>query len=254
MVKSRLICIAFFMMAASSAGSAADISPRDALHKGVDLAEAGRHREAMRYFLIAYRASPDNDAVLWNLGLASAELNDHATAVQYWLAYRKARPDDWRFHAKLIQAYQALGNVAARDRERSALFTLRQSSSPDAEINRIDSYCREQMVISGRRFLAFEFFDPQGERRVYFVFIALTDKGNEEFRISLGSYEATNQYAWERGTLPRNERLYHLDRYDPAGHQTYGFFRAKPTYEFIRAKVDDIMNGRAKPTSGVTRQ
>jgi hypothetical protein len=77
--------------------------------------------------------------------------------------------------------------------------------------------------------------------------------GAEDYRISLGSYEGTNQVGWENGARPRSIRLYHLDLYRPKLHETYAFYEGQPSYETVRAAVISILAGESKAMSS-TRQ
>jgi tetratricopeptide (TPR) repeat protein len=248
----RVVLLASILLGCAYAHAQPALSPEDAFRKGIELSEAKRFREAIPYYQITYHAFPQSEGVLWNLGLATAEIKDFSEALKYWLRLRQHAPNNWRVRTKLIQAYQALGNTDARDRERAALFELRRSSPVDSELARTESYVREQMVIAGRKILAFEVFEPKGERMVFFAFVVVSDTDTEDFRISLGSYEFTNRMEWERGALPRDKRLYHLDQYQGPNHWTYGFYESQPAYEHVRAQVVDILNGRIKPISSTT--
>lgn len=237
----------------SIAGAQDNLTAEDAFRKGVELSEARKYREAIPYFLVVYRAFPQSESALWNLGIASAEVGAHPEALKYWTALRAQSPNDWRVLAKLIQTHQALGDDASRDRARNALFALRKSAPPDADVSRSDAYCREQMLVGGRKVFVFETFEPKGEEMLFFEFIVvLSDGRTEDYRISLGSYDAINLIAWETGALPRDKRLYHLDWYQDKAHRTYAFYESQPTYDTVRAQVLDILNGRAKPISSTT--
>ncbi len=229
------------------------LSPQDAFKRGNELTATNRVQEAIPFYLIAYNAHPEDDAVVWNLGIASAQVGDNAQALKYWTQYQKLRPDDWHGHAKLIQTYQALGDADSRDRMRAALFELRRAAPVGSDLASAEMYCREQMEIAGKKVLAFEAFEPKGERMVFYKFVITKPDGTENFRLSLGSYDATNQIAWQVGSVPKDQRVYHLDQYQGPNHQTYGFFRSQPSYEVIRAQVDAILNGHAEPSSGTRR-
>lgn len=222
----------------------------DAFRRGADLAEAGHHQAVIPCLLIAYQTYSNSPEVLWNLGIANAEVGNSADALKYWLAYRVAEPNDWQAYAKLIQTHQALGDVAARDKEREALFELRRQAVEGSEVRRAVHYCREQAKVGSQKLLTFEIFEPRGERAVYYFSAILNTSGKEGFRISLGSYEFTNRVAHESGNLPKDKRLYHLDRYDNVGHTTFAFYEFRPTYEQFSADVKGILSGTTKPLSG----
>jgi tetratricopeptide (TPR) repeat protein len=250
----RVVGLCFLLATPGLSWAQDERTPEDAFKKGVELMESKKFKEAIGFFLVAYRAFPTAESVLWNLGLASAEVEDHRAALKYWSALREQDANDWRVIAKLIQAHQALSDFDARDRERAKLFALRKAPPADSDIARADVFCREQMVLSGRKVFAFEKFEPKGERMVFYEFVVVEDKDKdkEEFRISLGSYEATNRISWETGKLARDKRLYHLDRYQGPNHWTFGFYDAKPSYDKVRAQVVDILSGRTQPLSSTT--
>lgn len=78
-------------------------------------------------------------------------------------------------------------------------------------------------------------------------------KGEEEFHISLGSYDDTTEIARELGEISKNERLYHLDEYRGTQHKTYAFFKTKPDYDRIRPTVLNILEGKLTPISASSR-
>ena len=53
--------------------------------------------------------------------------------------------------------------------------------------------------------------------------------------MSLGSYDATTEFASATGSVGPDERVFHLDGYVPNGnHYTYAFFNSMPKYEVIK--------------------
>lgn len=217
------------------------MTPEAAFSRGAELASAGEHEAAIPFFERAATAYPHDQAVLWNLGIANAAIGAHEQALGYWSLYRQLYHADWRGRAKVIQAHQALGDLAARDREREALFSARAEVPADHDLRMADRYCREQAKVAGKTVFAFEYFEPKGSHPVFYSFSVVDDAGYEVFAISLGSYQATNEIQWEMGTLPRSKRIYHLDRYDRNMHSTYAFFEEKPGYDELRRIVARIL-------------
>ena len=199
----RFFGIFVFGVFAFSAGAATHgaLDPQAAFERGVALAGKHNYQDAIAYFEIALRADPENPSTLWNIGIDRGEVSDHDQALSYWNRYTKAAPGDWRGVAKLIQTYQALGDLASRDRERKRLLKLRNTAS-DTETRHIERYCREQWSDDDKKVFVFEYFEPlKAEWAVYYAFIVTDINGREHYRISLGSYEATNQLAREGGHL-----------------------------------------------------
>lgn len=135
------------------------LSAELAFKTATDLMEKGQHKQAIPYLNRVQRELPDNPSVLWNLGMAFAETSDHPRAVETWRSYRRVAPDDWRARAKLVQAYQALGDIKARDGEIKSLYEYRKNSS-DPKVNTAERFCREQSVMARRSVFAFEYFSP----------------------------------------------------------------------------------------------
>jgi tetratricopeptide (TPR) repeat protein len=213
-----------------------------------DLLHKKQFQEAIPYLRRVQKALPDNTAVLWNLGIALAETGDNPGAAETWRSFRKADPDDWRARSKLVQAYQALGDIKSRDDEIRSLYDYRKNSS-DSKFKTQDRFCREQCVIAGRRVFAFEYFSPQGPRKKYLLFSIVNEKGMENFTVSLGSYDVTTDISRELGQIAKDQRLYHLDEYRGTSHKTYAFFEQKPDYDRVRPMVAAILEGKLNPVS-----
>ena len=47
----------------------------------------GQHKDAIRYLERARTEYPDNASILWNLGIAQAEIGNHREAVNVWERY-----------------------------------------------------------------------------------------------------------------------------------------------------------------------
>ena len=221
-----------------------------AFKRGAQLMEKGRFKEAIPFLKEAEKVFSDNSSVLWNLGLASAEVQNHRDALSCWQKYCRFKPGDWMGIAKLVQAYQALGDFNARDREIKELYA-RRAASKDSDLAKTDRFCREQFVVAGKKVFAFEIFEPRGERRIFYRFAILDSKtGDETSFISLGSYDGTTQIARELGEIAESERIYHIDRYAGSAHESFAFFKAKPSYGTVREIVEEIMSGKAKAIAG----
>jgi tetratricopeptide (TPR) repeat protein len=237
----------------ASKGHSADLdslSSKNAFEKGASLMEQGKHKEAIPYFKHVQKEDPGNPNVLWNLGIACAEVGSYREALETWQKYRNAEPNDWLARPKIIQSYQALGETKSRDKEIKELYASRDSGQ-DSKLKNADRFCREQFTVDGKKVFAFEYFAPKDPRMMYYRFSIVDQKGNEDFYISLGSYKSTVDIARDLGELKADERLYHLDHYQKSSHMTFGFYKQKPEYEDIRKSVEKIIKGELKPMSGV---
>lgn len=245
-----LRCLPFLLialLAAASATAQTDLASREqAFSKAMELMENNQHAEAIP-ILEALARDHKSESVLWNLGLAASEIRANDKALRVWLDYRSVAPDDWRGRAKLIQAYQATGDLKARDEQRAQLFRLWEEGK-DADLASQTVYCREQIIEANRRVFALEYFRPAGDRMIFYSF-QVRAPGEEGFKITLGSYEGTNQIMRETGKLKGDERIYHLDLYRPKLHETYAFYGSLPSYEAVRANVVSILSGTLNPVS-----
>ena len=218
------------------------------------LMEAHKYGEALPRYREALAIAPEEPSLLFNGGLAAYQSKDFTTAAYLWLRLKKIDPLDWHSRAKLIQAYQALGKLAERDVERAELITMWKSGQ-EAELAKQLEYCRDQFEVNKRKVMVFEHFELKGERALRYVFSIANDKeDDEDFRISLGSYDFTNA-VWRETANPKpkaGERLFHLDGYYKWGHATYGMYATEPSYDQVRTEVVRILEGETKPKSTST--
>ncbi len=225
-----------------------EIDPEELFNRALDTAYRGNLTEAVAIMDTVRSLYPDHPGVLWSLGIWHAELGNYQQALAMWKHFREIDPGEWRAMAKLIQAYQALGQLSHRDHERKALIEW-YLAAPEELRPKQKSFCRDQFEVNGIRVMAFEYFAPSGERMVYYRFSILNEAGDEDYWYSLGSYDATTTYARESGQISNSERLYHLDRYDNGSHQTFGFFEELPPYDEVKKMVIAVLQKNIEPIS-----
>jgi tetratricopeptide (TPR) repeat protein len=229
---------------------AAELDPKHAkatLMVGAMFADAGDDDAALEWFNRAAAIDERYAAAYGNIGQIHQNRGRHKEALAAFEKALSLAPADWRYRAKLIQLHQALGNADDRDRERKALVEMWHDDKVDQPL-----FCREQFDSAGRKVQAYEFFELRGDRAVRYSFVVMKPGGKEpEYRITLGSYAATNEIARENGTIKKGERLFHLDGYFAGNeHKTFGMFKAEPTYEATRVRVVEAISGKLKPVSG----
>jgi hypothetical protein len=222
--------------------------PEATFQRAIALLDSQKYAEAVPLLKEMYVAHPTSQAVLWNFGVAAAEIGDDALALEAWSKYRANFPQDGRALAKLVQTYQSLGRPVDRDRERAKLFSFRGSLTQN-EVDAFSQYCREQFRVNGVKIMAFEIFEPKGPKRLYYRFSVLDSLGRETSLFSLGSYDSTTQIARELREIAADARAYHLDRYARGSHSTYGHFNSLPSYEVVRQLVVDALSETIRPTS-----
>ena len=229
---------------------------------GNELMDQRKYADALVKYKEALVLLPDNLSVLYNVSTAAALVKDFKTVAELSEKLLRMDPGDWQSRAKLIQAYQALGDLKARDEARAVLFDMRKrgqgenSEEPKMSLSRHEMYCRERLAVAGREVMVFEYFELKGERALRYVFLVLDETGrDEDFRISLGSYDVTHA-VWRETTkakVEKDARLFHLDGYFPWGHATYGMYHPEPSYDEIRKVVVNILEGKTSPVSTSTR-
>jgi tetratricopeptide (TPR) repeat protein len=194
-----VVILLFLLSGRSSAGE--EVDPKAAFSRGVSLMEQRQFREAIPYLKVAEKSFPKAPPILWNLGIATSEVADYSDALIYWKKYRKVSPEDWRAIAKLIQAYQATGDMTSRNRELEALYSLR-AGDPSTPLGKAEKFCREQFVLEGIKVFALEFFDPQGDRMVFYRFSIVNQDGRSILREELESVSDSS-----RGASTRRRQL-----------------------------------------------
>jgi tetratricopeptide (TPR) repeat protein len=223
---------------------------------GNQFMEQRKFTEALAQFRQALTLTPDDPAILFNAGLAAFSIKEYQAAAEYWQKLKAVDPEDGQTRTKLVQVYQALGDIPQRDAERKTLIEMRKQDS-GSELAQRENYCREQFEVAGRRVLVLEYFELKGSRAVRYTFIVLKDTEDvEDYHISLGSYDQTNRFWAERNSkqAQKGERLFHLDKYYDRGHETFGFYTPEPTYDEIRRVVIKVLEGKIKPISSTTVQ
>jgi len=202
----------------------------------------GRIAQAIEAIRRVLDLRPDDADALWDLGLWTAEAGMADDALSTWRRYRRLVPDDWRGRAKEIQALQATGRGAERDREIAALRDLRRTGAA-ADLVDAPSFCRDQFVAGGRRVMTFEPFEPAGPRPIVLEFVVLDGAGGERERYVLASWDDHNPVRWDDAPASRDARTYHLARTGRAGRQTVTWYEGRPAYERVRADVSRHMSG-----------
>lgn len=190
---------------------------------------------AEKHFLAAVEQIPDDVDTNYNLGQLYQNSGQHDSAIKQFEKVVELEPTDWRAIAKLVQENEAIGETAARDAAIEKIYAIWRSNVSE-ELSEQGFYIREQRHLENGKLYVLEYFELKGERARKIVF-KLQDQqtGEAKFEVSLGSYEATTEFARASGSVGPDERVFHLDGYAPNGsHYTYAFFNSMPTYETIK--------------------
>jgi len=198
-------------------------------------ADEGDTTKAEKYYLASIEHDPNEIDSHYNLGQLYQNTKQHKLAIKHFEKVIELIPNDWQAIQKLVQENEAIKNYAARDAAIGAIYEVWRTNKSE-ELRQQKFYIREQTELENGKLYALEYFELVGERARKFVF-TLHDEETEEskFEVSLGSYDATTNYARSKGSIGPEERRYHLDGYAPNGtHYTYAFFDSIPPYEAVK--------------------
>jgi hypothetical protein len=112
-------------------------------------------------------------------------------------------------------------------------------------------YCREQFRVAGLKVMAFEYFEPTGDRQVFLRFSVVRPDGSEAFWYSLGSYEFTTGALRALKRIGKDERVFHLDQYATNFHATLAFYKFMPSYDQVRTRVVEALAREEAPSGQV---
>ena len=260
MVKSirlSLFLLLFFLSSSSLAQMADPVDPKISFEAGNRAVQSGDYEQALEHYKASMEAGGDAPSLFWNAGNVAQRLDRDEEALTYFSRLKTIEPTDYQTASKLIQCYQSLGRSEERDREREELYDLWNESGPEAEVRERGLFCRDQFKAGERSVMVFEHFELESPRGVKYVFLVLKpDKEEEDYRISLGSYDATNAFFHETGQIQDSGiRLFHLDGYYNGGmkHSTFRFFEGLPDYDELKSMIESIIAGDLKPVSGSER-
>lgn len=229
---------------------AAGADPETLFREGNALLTKKMYAEALQKYEQGLAEEPKGAGLLYNAGLSAYFLGNYPVAIEHWKLLKHLDPTDWRLRTKLIQAYQASGLEGERRSEQEELVNLWKVTA-NPEFKAQDSYTMDQFKVGDRQVLTRVPFQSKPDRKVLYKFL-ITKPGVddlEDYYLSLGSYEATTQFARESGQIKANERLYHLDQYLPRGHATFAMVAGLPAYNEVKQWVRDIVEGKRKPAT-----
>jgi tetratricopeptide (TPR) repeat protein len=230
----------------------------EAFKAGNTLLEAKKYAEALVEYKKCLTLLPDEAAVLWNSGMAAFFAKDYPTAEACYQKLKARDTNDGFARSKLIQTYQASGDVKKRDTERTELLALHQSGKDSSRLAKTPSYCRDQFTVGDKLVLVYEMFDFKPrlskEGNDYFavrynVLIANPD-GTLDFRIEIG-WNTPEKAA--DGTFKPGGSFY-FDAYyskGPYSRKTFGLFENELDYAAVRAHVLAILADKV-PVNGAT--
>ena len=264
------------------------IQPRNAeyLHGyGVFLLSVDRGADALAQFEQALLVDPDYIPAVLMKSVALGRMNRFDEAAKLLEATTKRFPDMTPLHHVLATFYQAHGQDAkacevlktcleldhdfflARETLSQVTSSLHKSDlfrenyeaiqklHKDGRISN-PSFCRELFRLNGKEVKINEYFELQGPRAVRYVAIVSNERTSEPlFRLSLGSYDFTNEFARTSGDIEEDQRMFHIDFYAKNHHRTYAMIPVvEPTFDEFRSVLMNVLEESAIPVSSSTFQ
>jgi tetratricopeptide (TPR) repeat protein len=237
--------VLFLLLATSTVAQAAD-APEDVqtvFAKAVQLLNAGHYAEAVPLLEEVTSRAPDRPGGFTNLGLAAAESGDHQLALQAWSRYHELVPNDTKAFGKIIQEYQALGQLKERDQVRDQLISYRNSLPPEQR-EQFPFYIRDQFDVAGQHFMAIEYFEPKSPTRLYYKFLAVDANHKPIYNFTLTSTDVETNVARQLGHIGKDDRIYAVDRNEGATSSLYGMLTTA-SYDDVRSLVIKAAQGRS---------
>jgi len=217
---------------------------------GGQYAVTGNYAEAVETYRKVVQLKPEKSVAHHNLGQMYQNMGKHDLALKSFSRVVQLEPEYWKARTKVIQCHQALGNLKERDAARQELLK-EYAAGKNPRLSRAEFFCREQVAAGKEKLMVFEYFEMKGEMAIRYSFCVLDSTGQKvEYKITLGSYDATNAIAHATGEVPEGVRLFHLDGYYPGRHATYAFYQGEPSYDDVRTRVIEIVR-RATTTQPV---
>jgi tetratricopeptide (TPR) repeat protein len=212
---------------------------------GAKLMEEKKPAEALVKFKAGLAKAPESHGYLYNAGLAAYLAKDYDFALIAWQKLKKLVPDDWRLCAKLIQTYQAKGMAKERDAERDELFKMWKEGKGEG-LKKQSFYIRDQFETAAGRVFVIENFDPQGDEVTRYIF-SVRDAEGARIRDDIQfSYHPNMDEMAGKDPLKPGEHFWFLEGYEGDKHVTYRNLRGNPSYEEVRAVVEEILKKLAK--------
>jgi tetratricopeptide (TPR) repeat protein len=226
-----------------------------AFSRAAELVDSGHYAEALPLLKDLASQLPQSPGVLWNLGLAAAQSGDERLALEAYSRYHQLAPGERRGFYKLIQTYQALGQLKERDQVREQLIAYR-NALPSSERDRLAFYVRDQFDVGGQHFMVLEYFEPKSPMRLYYKFTSVDSSHKAIYDFTLTSGDSETTAVRQLGHIGADDRLYGLDKNEHGKSTVYGLMKSLPSYDEVRSRVIaaviDAVEG--KPIPEVTLQ
>jgi hypothetical protein len=248
LLKALLLSAVLLLPVAFATAADAPISQDQAMA----LLRDGKRKDALHAFdSIIASNPPDPSPALFVAGVIDLEDGNWRAAKPYIQRLVNLRPSSFEAWEMLVQADQLAGDQQDRDAAIQSLKEVWRNQQGHARI----SFLRDRIAGARHRLLGQEMLEPGGDPILLYVFQPADEEGTAHHLIAVRSDSETNQLWWEDGAVPSGTAIYHLDTIEqlpgsPEAAHPYAFYLEPPDYDTVRAKVIEILAGKARPISG----
>lgn len=250
----RLIATLAFAGVLWATAPAKPVNAQPQPSEAVTLYQSGKREEALAVAEAELSKNPTDLAALVISTRVAQELGRLEAASRWATQLTRHHPGFTPGWEMATQVYQASGELKLRDEALKQLVAT-QAASLDRDLRTRRFVLRDRIDAHGHVVVAQDHVDTGGPDAIRYVFIPERElSAPKTFLVVLTDTHTTETWR-ESGILSRDKRLFHLDSIftRPDGRQGRGIYATYadlPDYDTIRAKVLEILSGKAKPLSG----
>ncbi|HEY0786617.1 MAG TPA: hypothetical protein VGD62_12160 [Acidobacteriaceae bacterium] len=167
-------------------------------------------------------------------------------AVTYGERARALEPDNWKIDTTLVTAYAMAGKLPARDAERARLHQL-HASGKEADAAQTSGFLLDLFKVKQYGVEAVEYFTPVGKFHIYYRFVIRNPEGRRVWQMEVQSDEL-NQASWAKAypaQAAQGQRQFQITGEGGGVRNDYRTFSGSPNYDWIKARVIEIVNAQA---------
>lgn len=199
--------------------------------------------------------NPDSPKANKLVGVVLLDQHNAADALPYFQIALRLSPDDPTVNALLLQAYAESGDKVHRDQQ-VAILRRYHDDGQHPVFAQIPSFLIETIPVGDKTVQAAEFYTPSGQFHFYYRFNIFDATGHMQSFIALESDDSdqplfTKQYP---KLAAAGQRRFSLDGYSRAAdgkvaQSLYMFFNGKPSYDDVRNLVVKLVQEGKEPVS-----
>ncbi len=211
----------------------------------------GEPQQALDLLERTIAADPGNAAA--NLLAASCAIALYRAdlAVSYGERARALEPDNWKVDTTLVTAYAMAGETRKRDAERAALHALHTSGKVQ-DAAETSGFLLDRFKAKRYSADAVEYFTPVGRFHIYYRFVVHNHRGQRAWQIDVQS-DDFNQASWAKAYPEQaagGQRQFQITGEGEGVRSDYRSFSGSPNYDWIRARVIEILDAQSGPFPG----